>query len=253
MLIAIEKPCPILNTSDFSFAFGGKTGREIPLNERMHPYCFEFVALQGMLFKMEEALPKKESLIYRVSCPFYSGKDLFLDSRFVGPAKSPHPREIPPASLILQRMKDRLGIPYVWGGNWSQGIPEMLLYYPAPATIDDRTYALWTLSGVDCSGLLFEAADGTTPRNTSELLQFGSVVPIGADLQPLDMILFPGHVLFVLDSTTIIESKFPFGVICRNLSIRLWELDRERRRVNEWTADLPPQKHYIVRRFFHCF
>lgn len=248
MLIELSTPAPILNTPDFIFAFGGRDGKEIPLNERRHAYCYEFVALKGAVFHVEEMIAQRDAWIYRVSCPFYSEPKLYLDSRFTKPAEKPLPRFLPPPGTILQRMEEKIGTPYVWGGNWSAGIPEMLTYYPPKGPIDDRMFVLWTIKGIDCSGLLYEAAEGATPRNTSQLLRFGKTVPIGAELQPLDMIVYPGHILFVLNDSTTIESKFPFGVICRNLSERLWELDQERTRVSEWTPELNQRTHYIIRR-----
>jgi hypothetical protein len=248
MLIELSTPAPILNTPDFAFAFGGRDGKEIPLNERCHPYCFEFVGLKGMVFQVEEAMAQGNAWIYRVACPFYSEPKLYLDSRFAKAAEPPVLRGLPAAETILQRMKEKIGTPYVWGGNWSAGIPKLLEYYPPKGFVDDRTLILWTLKGIDCSGLLYEATEGATPRNTAQLLRFGKAVPIGAELKPLDMILYPGHILFILNDTTTIESKFPLGVICRNLSERLWELERERKRVNEWTSELDLRTSYVIRR-----
>lgn len=250
MLIEIKTPAPVLNTPDYSFAFGGKTGSEIPLNEKGHPYCNEFVALPGMTYPVEETLEIKGSTIYRIGCGGYPEKRLYLDSRFAKPAAAQKSRKPMPArAILLERMAAMAGTPYVWGGNWKAGIPEMLQYYPAQNPIDDHTAIYWTLCGVDCSGLLFEASEGTTPRNTSQLVYFGQGVPTGEPLQPLDMILYPGHVAFVVDPQTTIESKFPFGVIQRDLATRLWEFEKSRKRVEEWNSALDPLLHYTIRRF----
>lgn len=155
----------------------------------------------------------------------------------------------PSKKTILERMLQMIGTPYVWGGNWNAGIPEMLIYYPPTQRLNPSEEILWTLKGVDCSGLLFEASNGTTPRNTSELLYFGNPVPIDEQLMPLDMLLYPGHIAFVVDAHTTIESKFPFGVIQRNLSERLWEYAQARTRVNDWSSDLNPRNHFVIRRF----
>jgi len=250
MLIEILSPAPVLNTPDFSLAFGGKSGSEIPLNENGHPYCFEFVALKGKVFEVKESIPQKAAEIYRIACPFYPKQHLYLDSRFAKPAIAfAPPVPLPPAEIILKRMIRMTGTPYVWGGNWKTGIPELLIYYPPKSPIDDRTSILWTLNGVDCSGLLFEATEGATPRNTSQLVRFGTAVPIHSPLKPLDIIVYPGHIVFLVDDATTIESKFPFGVIQRDLSTRLWEFDAVRKRVNDWSSGLDPHKFYTVRRF----
>ena len=250
MLIEIISPAPILNTSDFDFAFGGYNGNEIPLNSKKHPYCFEFVALKGMTFEVERVLKQTNGVLYQISTPSYPHPHLFIDSRFTHPTSSLRPTpSLPERETILQTMIEKIGTPYVWGGNWSRGIPEILSYYPPKGLIDNQTAILWALQGVDCSGLLFEATGGATPRNTGQLIHFGVPIKKEVPLQPLDMILYPGHVVFVLDKQKTIESKFPFGVITRDLSDRLEEFNAERTWVEEWEKALDPQKYYTARRF----
>jgi len=247
MLIETIGPTPILNTPDFKYTFGGKSGSEIPLSVSGQPYSFEFVALKGMVFEWKETL---EDSIFRISCPFYKGEKLFIDSRFTKPALAftPNPA-LPAKASILKKMIEMTGTPYVWGGNWSAGVPEMSTYYPPKRSIDERTSILWNLKGVDCSGLLYEATGGASPRNTSELVYFGQPVPPGTSLIPLDMILYPGHVVFVLDEKRTIESQFPYGVVQRDLSQRLMQFESERTRVERWRPDLDPGKFYTVCRF----
>jgi len=258
MWIQIARPAPVLNTSDFAFAFGGATGKEIPLDAKGHPYCFEFAALEGTLFRVRSEIPQPGFSIYEAEAPFYPHAPLFIDSRFAEKASRPVSRGMPPAEEILKGMETLTGTQYVWGGNWSRGIPETLRYYPPQQTLDSKTEAYWTLKGVDCSGLLYETTGGLTPRNTSQLIRFGkplktSSLKIGELLQqlrPLDLILYPGHVLFVLNPTTSIESKYPFGVIQRNLRERIDELLEERSLVDECTDDLDANRHFMVRRAF---
>ncbi len=244
MSICAVRPAPVLNTPDFLFAFGGKTGTEIPLNERGLPFCFEFVALPGTLFQVLKYI---DPHIAEVLCPSYSSKPLYVDTRFTKPGTTALIPQMPSHELILHRMELRMGAPYVWGGNWGSGIPELMNYYPPKGNLDLKTQQLWTLQGVDCSGLLYEASRGTTPRNTSQLIYFGKPL-INNDLCPLDMIVYPGHVLFVLDSDTVIESRYPRGVICSDLKTRMEELLQTRTQVFEWKPDLDPTKHFVIRR-----
>ena len=252
MLIEVFTPAPVLNTPDFNFAFGGANGKEIPLNKTGFPYHFEFVALKGMVFRVEERIPQPFGSIDRVTCREYPISPLYLDSRFTIPKNEQtfprSPTRLLDKKRVLSKMKEKIGTPYVWGGNWSQGIPELLTYYPPKGNIDHATQILWTMQGVDCSGLLYEAAEGAAPRNTSELLYFGNPVPIGEPIHPLDMILYPGHVIFALDEVSTIESKYPFGVICRNLEERFKELNKERNRINRWTPESDRRTNYIVLR-----
>jgi cell wall-associated NlpC family hydrolase len=155
---------------------------------------------------------------------------------------------MPPRDLILERMERRIGTPYVWGGNWGAGIPELVEYYPPKGPLDLKTQQLWIFQGVDCSGLLYEATRGATPRNTDQLVYFGKTLN-SKQLEPLDMIVYPGHVLFVLDSHTIIESRFSKGgVILCDLPTRMQELLETRTQVPEWKPDLNSSKHFVIRR-----
>ena len=71
------------------------------------------------------------------------------------------------------------------------------------------------MRGVDCSGLLYEATGGFTPRNTSALVTVWKSRPccrsehreIVGRLEPLDLIVWNGHVLIVLDRLRLIESR----------------------------------------------
>jgi len=254
MELEIVTAAPILNTPDFRQVFGGSDGRQIPKNALGHPVHNEFVALPGMRFQIEETL---NDSICRVRTSAYCAEALYLDLRFTcqAPARRPTPL-FPSINELANRMERLLGTKYVWGGNWSAGIPEMLELYPPRGTIDDLTKTFWTFRGVDCSGLLYETSRGLTPRNTSDLLRFGESVRIENKtakqmiklLQPMDIVVWPGHVWYVLNSEFSIESKSPFGVIRRNLLERLEETLRERRGVNHW-ADYPdPGSHFVVRR-----
>ncbi|HPE85225.1 MAG TPA: hypothetical protein PLO43_03500, partial [Chlamydiales bacterium] len=94
-----------------------------------------------------------------------------------------------------------------------------------------------TFAGVDCSGLLYEASYGLTPRNTSELISFGEERSL-ENLQPLDLLVWKGHVVIVLDPYHTIESRLGKGVVITPLADRLSEIERE------LATDL------FVRRFF---
>lgn len=121
-----------------------------------------------------------------------------------------------------------------------------------------------SLAGVDCSGLLYEATNGWTPRNTSQLVSFGSAVTIAgnsihqiaAALKPLDLIVWNGHVLIVLDKSSIIESRLACdqpgngGVIISPLKQRLAEIMKTRRPADIWPAGHSRQALFVVRRWY---
>lgn len=186
---------------------------------------------QGRILEMETiAFPgtkfhvlQQHETVWEVQTSEYpSSKPLYVDARFLQLTQDePKEREklLPSIHEILSRMEKLIGVRYFWGGNWPEGIPHMRHLYPHHETQCPDVIC----QGIDCSGLLFYTANGVTPRNTKELSQFGVEVKT---LQPLDMIVWPGHVLFVLDDQTLIESLIGYGVITSPLESRLEEVQR---------------------------
>jgi len=210
------KPTPLLNTPYFQKVFGSD---RLPLDEKGLLRPLEMIALPGTKFEIHREIGP---YILEVFTQDYPDAKVFIDSRFTAPATSEtdeRPKILPDRQTILSRLRAALGLPYVWGGNWSSGIPEILSLYQPP--IAKNLHAAWTLQGLDCSGLLYEATSGYTPRNTSQLIHFGEEV---SSLQPLDILVYPGHVIIVLDETTTIESRYGKGVILESLPKRLAEL-----------------------------
>ena len=109
--------------------------------------------------------------------------------------------------------------------------------------------------GVDCSGLIYQATNGSTPRNTSSLIEFGdgleikgkSVAEISSMLMPLDLITWNGHVIIVLDENTVIESTPGLGVHKSDLQARLRSVLSERTPVNDWNST--KGKRFVIRRW----
>lgn len=201
-----QAPTPVLNTPDFPDVFSGRR----PLDPCAGVRPIEFIALPGTLFKIEGMRRVGGVLIYRVSSndyPYPTKTGYWVDSRFlrlVGPTAPERERHLPPLAEVQQRLLATLGKPYVWGGNVPEGVGLVGELYPRGET----------LAGVDCSGLLYQATDGSTPRNTSSLIEFGTAVPVAGlsaekiaqKIQPLDLIVWKGHVMVVLDRERIIQS-----------------------------------------------
>jgi hypothetical protein len=234
---AIAKgPTPILNSQEFKTIYKHEV---LPLNQDGLLKHVETIALPETKFQLLEACSET---ICRVRTEDYPGENLFVDTRFLRPAEENTPersKNLPRADTLLSRLKDLVGTPYVWGGNWSQGIEEMLAFYPPPGPLDPHTHIQWTLSGLDCSGLLYQVTGGYTPRNTSQLIHFGTPASMNA-LRELDLIVWPGHVVLVLDPQTAIESRAGFGVITTPLDVRLQEILTERRpfSIRRWHPEL---------------
>ena len=260
-------PTPVLNTPDFPAVFGGRD-RTTPAADRCGQLrAVEFVALPGTLFTVEGETAVGDARILRVTTrdyPYPTKSGYYLDSRFVRiqtdrPAER-HPR-LPERAEILARLRAHKGARYVWGGNIPAGVGALLAYYPPVKPLDREQRDIWQLRGVDCSGLLYQATDGATPRNTSALVAFGSGVPVAGkspsaitrQLRPLDLIVWPGHVMIVLDGNEVIESRLDCanpsdGVRIRPLQPALEQLMTRRRPADRLFGK--GEGSFLVRRWF---
>ena len=249
---------PILNTASFESIFSGSA---LPLDKQGLLRAVETVVFPRT--KME-ILEKCSSHIVRVRIPqdYPYGDNLYVDRRFLKEANRStleRPLRLPSPNIILKRLEKLLGQRYIWGGN-VLGVPELAAFYPPDKPLDQLdplTHDTWHLQGVDCSGLIYLATNGATPRNTSGLVTFGEPVPIAnlscaeiiLKLKPLDAIVWKGHVVFVLNTTQTIESRAGFGVIAANLYQRLIEIMQERKPANEWNQSIVRENAFVVRRW----
>lgn len=250
---------PVLNTPDFESVFGGKSGKKVKVDNQGLIREMEFVAMPNTVFEILETIPKGDYNIFRVSTNDYQYKgDFYIDSRFVRVEDTrleDRWKIIPTKEEIIKNMNALEGYPYMWGGNAADGVTEMLTYYKPSGEIDEATKTNWIMKGVDCSGLIYQATGGATPRNTSTLTTYGKVIDIenltayeiAKKLQPLDLIVWSGHVVIVLDDKTTIESTPSAGVHKSDLVARLKSVMKERTPVNDWTST--SGKRFVVRRW----
>lgn len=254
---------PVLNRSDFRSVFGGKDGKTLQVDRCGQPRAVEYVAPKGTLFKIEEVLQAGGAAIYRVitndyPCPADSG--CYIDARSVKLYSSPpaeRQKTLPSRDDILVFLEEKAGTRYIWGGNISAGVRELAEWYPPSGAVDT---ALWQLAGLDCSGLLYEATGGFSPRNTSQLVTYGrgikiagkSAKKIGAAVLPLDLIVWPGHVMIVLDKERVIESRLVCGKADEGVRIRplleaLQDVMRSRRGVDSPAKNA---REFSIRRWY---
>lgn len=240
-------PTPVLNSKDFHKGVGNH-GLRLKTDSCGQTRELEFVALTGTIFVIHDS--ENEAGILKVTTddyPYAPAKGLFIDSRLVSITDKPPPRRsrhLPRQDELIRKLRALEGTPYVWGGNVSGGVDG------------------WGLAGVDCSGLLYEVTDGWTPRNTSSLGTFGDQVAIAglsasalaAILRPLDLIVWPGHVLIMLDNGEIIESRLSCdggrsGVIIEPAVSRLQKILKSRRPVNSLSGRRSTDNAFVVRRW----
>lgn len=262
-----QMPAPVLNTSDFAGVFGGRDGRSLRTDRQGQIRELEFIAMPGTVFTVHKTLRKGASVVHRVSTeeyPYPSPAGYFIDDRFVrltDEMPMARSRKLSPREEIISRLLAARGSRYVWGGNVRAGVPAMLDLFPPTGKLPPETERRWLLRGVDCSGLLYEATGGFTPRNTSALLTYGTGVPIAGlgvedirqRLKPLDLIVWNGHVIIVLDRERTIESRLgPVpgvrdGVVVRPLAEVLAEVLRGRVPADRYEKG---RKTFVIRRWY---
>ncbi|MDD2850907.1 MAG: NlpC/P60 family protein [Desulfuromonadaceae bacterium] len=253
---------PVLNTYEFRAVFGGKGGQKITTDSCGQVRELEYIALPGSVFTILKKIHSGTIDIYQVTTDEYTAPpkaQLFVDGRSLR-LKHRRPAErkrlLPGRAEILSALTASSGREYVWGGNVPDGVPELSGWY----NLRERS----PLAGLDCSGLLYFATGGYTPRNTSQLISYGQGVAIagmkGTDiitkLQPLDLIVWRGHVIIVLDRQTVIESRLRCGepgnggVVMTSLAQRISEIMRIRRPADFWPASGTHNDIFIVRRWY---
>jgi cell wall-associated NlpC family hydrolase len=259
---------PVLNSPYFTAIFGGTGGDKLKVDTCGRVRELEYIALPGTLFRIIKILHSGVAEIYQVETDEYKASPnvlLYVDSRFLKIEKgeaSARKRSLPPQDTIVSVLKSSVGNPYIWGGNIPNGVPELAAWFYQGIKDEDRLRL--TLAGVDCSGLLYFATDGWTPRNSNQLINYGQAVTIAgkqsseiaALLQPLDLIVWNGHVIIVLDRQTAIESRLECGkkgnggVVLTPLTRRIAEIMHSRSPSNSWTGTIKRNDIFVIRRWF---
>jgi len=260
-------PTPVLNSPDFKAVFGGASGRALKVDRCGQVRELEFIALPGSVFSILKKHGSGAADIYQVETDEYAAPPnvrLYVDGRFLHlQHATPPPRRpsLPPREEIVSALWASVGNTYVWGGNVPGGVPGLADWYFKGIGSGDS--GRLTLAGLDCSGLLYNATGGWTPRNTTQLLTYGKGVAVAGKtsaevaemLQPLDLIVWNGHVIIVLDRQTTIESRLKCskpgngGVVLTNLSQRLAEITHTRRPADSWQGDKKRRDIFVVRRW----
>lgn len=215
----------------------------------------EFVALPGTPFLVMSAIGQDQQMALEVTSNEYhppAGRRLFVHPgglRQLTKPALPRPTSSPRPQELIRRLRSAVGEPYVWGGNLRTGIK-----------IGDHQ---GVYAGLDCSGLLYESTDGFTPRNTADLVNYGQAVSIAGlrrdqlmkRLQPLDLLVWKGHVVIVLDNQQTIESVLwcgqpgNGGVRITPLRQRLGEIMALRSGVDRWPDGSGLPRFFVVRRW----
>lgn len=248
---------PLLNTASFSQVFGGEDGSLLPLDEQGLLRAVEMVAFPETRFTI---LQEINSTILQVETKEYPSSPLFVDSRFLhytDQKKQERKKRVLPPSKIVKDLEALVGTAYIWGGNYHLGVKELLTYYPPASPISNEMERIWSLQGVDCTGLLYQVTEGAVPRNSSWLTAFGvplfienlSPQEIASLVKPLDLIVWHGHLIIILDSQKCIESTPKEGVVIKNLIHRLEQLIDELKKIPMNNPPESKKDYFVLRRW----
>jgi hypothetical protein len=265
------QPTPVFATADIAGLFGGADGSTLRLDACGQMRELEFIALPGTVFTVEESLAGASYPRYRVTTrdyPYPAPQGYYIDGRFVTLQSTrlvERPKRLPEKGTIIADLLAAQGSRYVWGGNVRQGVASLTGFHPPadPSRLTTELAERWQLRGCDCSGLLYEATGGWTPRNTSSLVTYGTGVPIAgltagaiaSRLEPLDLIVWPGHVMIVIDRDRVIESRLECGaeagVIVSPLKAALARVMKRRVAVNGISDQVPGGRtKFVIRRWY---
>lgn len=256
-----EIPTPVLNSPDFKAVFGGKDGISLHTDNQGLIREIEFIAFPGTVFNILEELNYSGNDILHVTCDSYNyDSELYIDKRFVKTQneKPLNLKPVLPTKKEIYRFLDRaVGSKYIWGGNYISGINKLLEFYQPTSPLSEEVKSLWILKGCDCSGLMYEATRGYTERNTNKLVYSGEPVDIenkSAEeifdiVKPLDMFVWKGHVIYVYDEITAIQSSLSLGgVVKTDLLQTILKLMETKTPVNNY--DTGNNDRFVVRRWY---
>lgn len=226
MYVVATKPTPVFNTDNLEKVFWDPASFDDKFLLRqlevvLYPNSlFEVVSDRGDLFEVrtDEYIPTST---------------FFIHKHFVQKTNTPKKREkkMPTREEIIRRLETFPNCMYIWGANVPEGIPDLFKLYPPkrPLTPFESTYLQF--KGVDCSGLLYHVTDGCTPRNTRDLMTFGEQV---SHVKPLDIIVWPGHVLIALPGERLIECRIFDGLVLSPQNDRLKQLEDKPYHIIRW-------------------
>jgi len=173
---------PVLNTPDLKSVFGGANGYTLKVDRCGQVRELEYIALPGTLFTILKKQRSGTADIYQVETAEYTAPPnvrLYVDGRFIRlerTATTPLRPVLAQREEILSALRASAGSSYVWGGNVLNGVSELAAWFYKGISGSDKERL--TLAGLDCSGLLYYATGGWTPRNTAQLVHFGQGVAI---------------------------------------------------------------------------
>ncbi len=268
---------PMFYLEDFPRYFGWGTGGALILDDWAQIDPTETILFPKSAIVVKKILLKNGYTLLEVTSTEYpyDSDPHYIDARFIQVYKTVSPLKeraitLPSQWQIIKRLRSQVGKPYVWWGNALGWVPYLADMYTHPI-LDTAMESKWILDGWDCSGILYWATDGYTPRNTSKLITFWtgleiagkSITEIASLLKPLDIIVWKWHNMIVIDQKHILESTVNFtgswnysepnGVRIRPIEDALQEISEVKNRVwvNNYEDSVPDgKKKFVIRRWY---
>ena len=268
-------PTPVLHypiwfpSLDKTFGANPYTG--LNLDDYQQIDELDFVAVSGTVFTIIAKVQTGDYVFYQVRTREFGtttpDEGYYVDSRFIDIKKSKPVETIirlPSLSEIYQRLLMASGTVYVRWGNIPTWIDQLNDFYPSTWQTTDLQKSKKILKWVDCSGLLYRATKWYTPRNTSELVVYGTglhikwltIDQIVTQVKPLDLITWAGHVMIILNKDRVIESRRGAndsgGTKIRPLKDVLVETMKSKSAANDYYDDprIEGKKNFVIRRWF---
>jgi hypothetical protein len=211
-----------------------------------------FIAPPGKEFEIIEEIEESEYTILKVK-PVDSEKIYYIDSRFIEQSNSKNEQKGKlSGEEIIRNLKAMEGYPYEYGGSIANGVYKFEQMYDIKGLKEK-----WKPKGLDCSGLIYQATNGLTPRTSNALTEFGEGLDIEDKeldeiigmIEPLDIIGYPGHVLIAVDKNSVMESSPKKGVRILQIETRLKQLMKDREPVND-VSGKNKNKIFVIRRWY---
>lgn len=208
-MMRTKQQTPLFNCPDFLERLD-----KAPVDESFHIRFLETILLPK---RPVDVVSIKDGLALIKTKDYLYPKTFYTLSSFLEEGEPLEKKPLPDLEEVLLRLEKMPKHPYLLGGTT---VEPTQMFISSPEPFKARHQRLF---GIDCSGLLYYVCEGHTPRNTKELMSFGKRV---SELKPLDLILFPGHVLIYLGDDRVIESRERDGIVISKWSQRKKQLPK---------------------------
>jgi len=250
--ITVNTYAPVFNITEI-YKFLKQLPDDLKTDKRGLLPEIAFIAPPGTNYLLVEKIHDDKYEIVKIR-NLASDNIYYIDSRFTSQShKTNKVSSVLTEDDIIINLKAMVGYPYEYGGETATGIYKLAEMYEI-SELDIKLKP----TGLDCSGLIYQATNGLTPRTSTEMIKFGEGLDIeGKDLseilqliKPLDIIGYPGHVFIVIDNDNVIEASRKYGVIVQTAEKRLKSLMKNRKPVND-ASEKDKNKIFAIRRWFN--